>query len=442
MHKQSLACDVLVIGGGPAGIAAACCAAESAQRAILLDDNPALGGQIWRGKANSQATRWIDRARQAGVQIVGGAQVFAVSAREDRRTVLAQTETPEGLCTVQCERAILATGARERFLPFPGWTLRGVTGAGGLQALVKGGWPIAGKRVVVAGSGPLLPAVAAFLKTHGADVQLVAEQAPWSRLVNFGMGLALRPAVAMQALSLFPQLVGVPYHAGCHVTATHGARGALTAVTVRQGERTWQVDCDYLACGFNLVPNLELPVLLGCAVQDGFAAVNEWQESSQPGVYCAGELTGIGGLERSLIEGQIAGYAAAGEKGRQRARALFARRRDLYTYAARLNHAFALGDALKTLASADTIVCRCEDARRAQLDEIAPGSWRAAKLHTRCGMGACQGRVCGPSLSFLYGWPIEATVSARPPLFPVRLETLAATGQQEPNQHETTGEKR
>ena len=440
MHSQSLASEVLVIGGGPAGIAAACCAAECGRRTILLDDNAVLGGQIWRGQAKPRgATRWISRAQRAGVQVINEAQVFAVTTN-DVRTVMA--ETPGGLCAIKSQCVILATGARERFLPFPGWTLPGVAGAGGLQALVKSGLPIAGKHVVVAGSGALLPAVAAYLRVHGADVRLVAEQASWSRLTAFGAGLALRPAVAMQAFGLLPQLLGVPYYAGCRVVAAHGD-AALTAVTVRQGDRTWRVDCDYLACGYNLVPNIELPVLLGCAIHDGFTAVNEWQESSRSGVYCAGELTGIGGLERSLIEGRIAGYAATGEQGRLRARALFGRRRDLHAYAARLNRAFALGDELRMLASADTIVCRCEDVRRAQLDEISrsvTGAWRTAKLHTRCGMGACQGRVCGPATSFLYGWPADSAVSIRPPLFPVHLETLIAAGLQEPAHHEITGE--
>jgi len=434
MDKQVYHTGVLVIGAGPAGIAAAVAAAESGQQALLMDDNVTPGGQIWRGigAAHGPATRWIERARRAGVTVIGGATVFGIGASQERSVV---AENEGGLCEAGYERLIVATGARERFVPFPGWTLPGVTGAGGLQALVKGGWPIAGKHVVVAGSGPLLLAVAAFVRTHGADVRLAAEQASWSRLIRFALGTMTRPAVAAQALGLQWQLRGMPYHAGCTPIAAHGdARGALNAVTLRQGNRTWKVSCDILACGFDLVPNLELALLLGCAVQNGFAVVNEWQESSLPGVYCAGEVTGIGGVERALIEGQIAGYAAAGNT--DRARALFGARKSQHAYAARLDRTFALRPELKTLATADTIVCRCEDVRRAQLDGIAPpGSWRAAKLLTRCGMGACQGRVCGPAVELMYGWQVD---TVRPPLFPVRIETLAAIDQPGITDNETS----
>ena len=427
--------EVLVIGAGPAGIAAACSAAECGRRTIVLDDNPLPGGQIWRGKEDPNATKWLSRAQRAGVQMIHEALVFA-AMMNDTRVVMA--ETPDGLCAVRSPCIILATGARERFLPFPGWTLPGVTGAGGLQALVKGGLSIEGKRVVVAGSGALLPAVAAYLHEHGANVRLVAEQTSWLQLIAFGASLVLRPSVAMQGLGLIPQLLGIPYEAGCMVTAAHG-EAKLISVTLRHGSRTWQVDCDYLACGYNLVPNLELPVLLGCAIANGYAAVDEWQESSLPGVYCAGELTGIGGVDRSLIEGQIAGYAAAGKQGKPKAQALWPQRQALCAYAERLDRAFALRDDLKALATPETIVCRCEDVRRAHLDALAPGSWRMAKLHTRCGMGACQGRICGPAMSFIHDWPMESTVSTRPPLFPVRMETLTAAGLTE-RTAEKTGE--
>ena len=110
---------------------------------------------------------------------------------------------------------ILATGARELFLPFPGWTLPNVMGAGGLQALVKSGLPIEGKSVVVAGSGPLLLAVAALLKKKGAVVRAIAEQAPMSRLVRFGLGLWSEPGKLFQAIGLRQEIGGVRYRAGC-----------------------------------------------------------------------------------------------------------------------------------------------------------------------------------------------------------------------------------
>ena len=169
--------DVLVVGAGPAGIAAACCAAEAGMRVGVVDDNPCAGGQIWRrdgiGPLSTQASPWLSRLGRvaikyfANTQILGSPQPFMLLA-ESSRAVLA----------IRYQRLILACGARERFLPFPGWTLPGVFGAGGLQALVKSGYGIGKKKVVVAGSGPLLLAVAAFLRKRDANVRLIAEQTP------------------------------------------------------------------------------------------------------------------------------------------------------------------------------------------------------------------------------------------------------------------------
>jgi hypothetical protein len=184
------------------------------------------------------------------------------------------------------------------------------------------------------------------------------------------------------------------------------------AVTLRRGARTWSERCDYLACAFGLVPNLELPMLLGCG-----ADVDDLQQTRTPGIYAAGEVTGIGGLDLSQVEGEIAGYAAAGKP--DRARPLFARRARHRRFAAALERAFALREELKALPAPDTFLCRCEDVT---LDRVRRYSnWREAKLQTRCGMGPCQGRVCGPAAEFLLGWKHE---SVRPPAFPARIGTL------------------
>lgn len=189
---------------------------------------------------------------------------------------------------------------------------------------------------------------------------------------------------------------------------------------LRRGAKTWSVDCDYLACGFHLVPNTELAALLGCGVEQGRVRVDDLQQTTVPDVHCAGEPTGIGGLELSLVEGQIAGHAAAGAP--DAARGLFAKRKGLRRFAAGMDRAFALRPQLRSLPQADTLVCRCEDVPLGRLREHS--SWRAAKLLTRCGMGPCQGRVCAPAVEFLLGWNVE---SVRPPVFPVRVESLTTT---------------
>ena len=405
-------CDVCVVGAGPAGLAAAYRAAKSGLKVFVVDDNPAAGGQIWRGEqakpASPEARAWFEKLRSVDIQLINGARVFQQPAP---RKLLA--ETARGVCELSYSSLILATGARERFLPFPGWTLPNVMGAGGLQALVKTGLPIEGKRVLVTGSGPLLLAVAAYLREHGADVLLIAEQASSMRLARFGLGLLDKSS---QALSLRRQLKGVKYLTGCWPVEAHGS-DKLESVTLSRRGKRWQVSCDYLACGFHLVPNVELAELLGCVVEDGNVRVNEFQQTSLLDVYCAGESTGIGGLELSIVEGEIAGLAAAGKT--DEARKLFSVRTKQQKFAELLNRTFALRDELKHLVQPDTIVCRCEDVTFERLR--AHTSWRAAKLQTRCGMGPCQGRVCGGAIEFLLGWRAE---SVRPPVLPVRVESL------------------
>ncbi|MHB8487012.1 MAG: FAD/NAD(P)-dependent oxidoreductase [Candidatus Acidiferrales bacterium] len=410
--------DVLVVGAGPAGIAAACCAAEAGVRVGVVDNNLHPGGQIWRGETQdsreTEAASWLRTLASSHAEILAPMEVFAQP--EAGRLV---ATSPDGVCELSYKKLILCTGARERFLPFPGWTLPNVMGAGGLQALVKSGMDIAGKKVVVAGSGPLLLAVTAHLRAHGADVRAIAEQAPWSRLIRFGMAMASRGRKISQAFQLKKQLSRIAYRAGCWVAAAEG-NGKVESVTLRTERKTWKEPCDYLACGFHLVPNTELASLLGCELRAGFVRTDDFQESSISGIYCAGEPTGIGGLELSIAEGQIAGFAAAGQ--RERAQEYFGERKSQRRFSTALERAFMLRDELRHLPGAETIVCRCEDVKFGRLREQP--SWRAAKLQTRCGMGPCQGRICGPAVEFLFGWKAE---SARPPVFPVAVESLAAT---------------
>lgn len=404
--------DLLVVGAGPAGLAAAYHAAKNGLRVTLVDDNPAAGGQIWRGEqqkpASPNSRTWFEKVRSVDLQFIEGARVF-----QQPRPGMLLAETRREVRELRYDTLILATGARERFLPFPGWTLPNVMGAGGLQALVKTGLPIEGKRVVVVGTGPLLLAVASYLRGRGAEVLLIAEQASPARVARFGLGLVGKTA---QALSLKRQLSGVRYLTNCWPLAAHGQDKLETVTLFRRGKR-WQVACDYLACGFHLVPNVELAELLGCTVEHGAVRVDEFQQTTVPNVYGAGENTGIGGLELSLVEGEIAGLAVAGQL--DEARQLFPRRAKQLAFAELLNRTFALRDELKALVQPETIVCRCEDVTFERLR--AHTSWRAAKLQTRCGMGPCQGRVCGGAVEFLFGWRAE---SVRPPVLPVRVESL------------------
>src|SRR5579863_8095414 len=295
--------DVLVIGGGPAGMAAAARAAECGIRVGIVDDNARLGGQIWRGSDDTQqteASRWSERVRASEVIALCGLRVV----HHPQAGVLL-AENLEGFCELTYDKLVLATGARERFLPFPGWTLPNVMGAGGLQAMVKCGLPIRGKRVVVAGTGPLLPAVAAYLRKHGAEIPAICEQASWSDLASFSLALFGWPGKILQGFQLKRDLAGVPFAANSWPLAAQG-RQTLESMTISHAGKAENIPCDYLACGFHLVPNIELPSLLGCAVANGCVQVDDFQRTTVPHVFCAGEPTGIGEVELSLIEGQIA----------------------------------------------------------------------------------------------------------------------------------------
>ena len=409
--------DILVVGAGPAGIAAAVTAAAAGKRVGLVDDNPAAGGQIWRsGAAQPTAARtWLERlAASSVVRLQGWRIVDAPSPG------VLRAEGNRGCRDLGYDQLILATGARERFLPFPGWTLPNVMGVGGLDAMVRGGLPIAGKRVVVAGTGPLLLAVAAHLTRKGAKIVAIAEQASLRRFVTFVSSLLGEPAKMVQGVEYALSTFGSRVYTGCWPVAASG-KEMLETVTLRRGERQWEERCDYLACGFHLVPNLELPALMMCHIDNGFVVVDGSQQTSISGVFCAGEPTGIGGMEMAILEGEIAGLAAAGKMDAANDRSQ--RRRRSLGFVRALSTVTELDPRLKQLATDATLVCRCEDVSFGRLREHA--SWREAKLHTRCGMGACQGRVCGAASEFLFGWDAGSIHSSvRPPLYPVQVSSL------------------
>lgn len=414
---------VVVVGAGPAGMQAAWAAASSGTKVTLIDANPSPGGQIWRGgqSVSSAGARLIEKIRRSNIRFLPGCQV--VDAPQPGTLLCSVNGEPEW---ISYDSLVIATGARERFLPFPGWTLPNVYGAGGLQAMARGGLDLRGKRVVVCGSGPLLLSAAAALRAHGAEIPLIAEQAPFAHLLRFAWAFRHLPARVLEAIGLGKRLLGAGYRSGCYPVRAQGV-DRVQSVTLRNSTQEWSVRCDYLACSFGLAPNLELPLLLGCRIDAGFAAVNEWQETSVPGVYCAGEVTGIGGADQALAEGEIAGLAASHAKTapelRERATPRFQERERCRRFASAMAVCFALRPELRSIAMPETIVCRCEDIR---MDQIAGHkSWREAQLQTRLGAGHCQGRVCGAAVGFLLGWPAEPIT---PPLFRVTENFMACAG--------------
>lgn len=443
--------DIVVVGAGPSGLHAARSAASAGATVAVVDDNPRAGGQIWRqGPGHARQAPLGELLAELGAQ--PGVTLFASSrviAPSDAHGLLLESAEYDALC-VTYERLILATGARERLLPFAGWTLPGVTGAGALQALIKGGLPVRGERIVIAGSGPLLVAALATARDAGAHVLAVVEQASARSVAGFGAALLREPGKLWQAARLTRGFAGMHYWTGSMVTEAQGD-GHVERVTIRRGEQNITLDCDRIACGFGLVPNITLAQALGCTIDAADAIeVDDAQRTSRDDVLAAGECTGIGGVELACVEGKIAGLTAVldlghklrGGVGRgaspgalperipalstlQELKSLKARWR---RFGRRVETAFALQAAARTPPGDATLLCRCEDVSVG--DVRAYADWRQAKLHTRCGMGACQGRICGTAASVYFGWPRAAP---RPPFSPARIGTLIAGGSESPH---------
>jgi NADPH-dependent 2,4-dienoyl-CoA reductase/sulfur reductase-like enzyme len=445
---RELLCQVAVIGAGPAGLAAASAAHERGADVLLIDEQAQAGGQIWRRRATQPPGRvladWQRRCAglrwELGSAVIDGcgpgtraqtggrpqAATAGGKGSEAQYFELLLWSAQRGTTRLRAQSVVLATGAQELFLPFPGWTLPGVVGVGALQALLHAGLELRGQRVLLAGSGPLLLAVAVALRRAGAKLLGILEQAPRRAVWRFGLKLGLHPAKLLAGAGLVARLSGVPVFRSAWVRAAEGPdRVKWVQAEIDGRQRAFEVD--WLATGFGLEPNTVLGRHLGAACRAGALAVDGRGQCDQAGLFAAGETTGIGGAAAALAQGQLAGWAAACHvlgsrpEDAQRLRRLagpVARER---RFAADLEQAFRLRSELLHLAQAETLVCRCEDVTLGALSGCH--SAREAKLRTRCGMGACQGRLCAPLLERVFGWTRE---SPRPPLSPVPLAALAA----------------
>jgi NADPH-dependent 2,4-dienoyl-CoA reductase/sulfur reductase-like enzyme len=410
-----------IVGSGPAGLSAARTALDAGARICLIDDNHAPGGQVWRGGPE----RWTDgQARDLWKTLRGHPDCTLMQDAQvvgcmDSRTLLVET-CGRGV-GVPFERLVLCSGSRELALPFPGWTLPGVTGAGGLQALIKGGMPVRGRHVVVAGTGPLLLATASTALRAGAQVAAIVEHQPWSKLSAFGVGLLSRHRKKfLHAAALFAGLRGVPYVTGARLVEATGD-DVLRGVVVRAGRRGKDRDieyaCDFLAAGFGLVPNTDLARALRCDVLEGAIRVDGAQRTSRADVWAAGECTGIGGVDKAVAEGRVAALDALGLAPSGRDLPVL---RASHAFAALLARTFAPDPSLRSMCGPETIVCRCEDVTNARL--LPHRDWREAKLATRVGMGPCQGKTCGAACAFLFGWSHD---DARIPIMPATARALS-----------------
>ncbi|MEU6032879.1 FAD-dependent oxidoreductase [Streptomyces tauricus] len=449
-----------VIGAGPAGLVAALAAAARGVSVTLVDAAPEAGGQFYRQPAAGLGARrpsalhhqwrtW-ERLRDGLAAHVRAGRITHLTEHHvwcvEREAAsfavhaLLGPEQEESVA-VRADAVLLATGGYEKVLPFPGWTLPGVVTAGGAQAMLKSGLVLPGRTAVVAGTGPLLMPVAVGLAAAGAKVAALVESADPRAFARHARVLAAHPDKLAEGARYAAELAryGVRVHVRHTVVAAHGS-DRLEAVTVaaldtdgrvREGSE-WRVPCDSLAVGHGMLPHTDLAETLGCRLDGVNVAVDDEQRTDVPGVWAAGEATGIGGAALSLAEGRIAGLSIAVRLDSR------VPERSSYAVAAKarggLREFFAVVDKVCTppdrwveRVGDDTLVCRCEEvpaaAIREAVDELGAGDVRTVKLLTRAGMGWCQGRMCAPAVAGLAGCP--PTASRRPFARPVPLGVLA-----------------
>jgi len=453
--------DLLIVGAGPAGMAAAVAARRHGLSVLVVDDQPAPGGQIWRAVETVAAT---PRGARLGAAYLSGAERAAAfracGASYEPGSQLWQIEpglraflTRAGKArTVTAKAIILATGAQERPVPFPGWTLPGVLTVGAAQILLKTADQVPEQPVWIAGSGPLPLLYMTQLLAAGGTIAGFLDTTPQGRiraalphlpralggLGDLAKGLAWTWALKRAGVAIIR-----------HVTEIEaGGEGKLQTLRYRTEDgQEATVPAEVLLVHEGVVPSIHAPLALGCAVewhplqQCYVPTLDAWGETSQPGIFVAGDGAGIGGAAAAELRGSLAGLRAAVKLGGLADAAAEAEAQPLRR---RLARALALRPFLDTLfaprpqmfAPADAaIVCRCEEITAGEIRSRAalgrPGP-NQLKAFTRAGMGPCQGRQCGYSVMHIVAAAQQRPVGevgfyrVRPPLKPVTLGELAS----------------
>lgn len=458
-----LAPDVLVVGGGAAGLRAATAAASAGAQVLLVDERPQPGGQFYKQPLGKDAApvigddaqfaggrKLIAAAEAAGVTFLNRAQVWGAF---EPLNIMIFDGSVSRLC--QPKRLIVASGAYERGLPFPGWTLPGVMTTGAAQTLLRSYGVLAGQRLLVAGNGPLNLQVALEMARAGAQIVGVVELARrpgvWAASALAKM-LTSTPALALRGCGYLAQLKrrGIPLlynHVISSVVRTDRRLRAHVSRWPAQGaEKTAAFDVDAVCTGYGFMPSNELLRALGCQhtfdPRRGHLTTEQDADglTSVAHVYAVGDCTGLGGAAAAEADGALAGFAAARSlgldppAGRAQIAAKVRAQRDRHRrFQSGLWALFRAPRLLTELADPETIICRCEELARREIEaSFGEGSSSAAavKRLTRVGMGRCQGRYCGPVIAALSashtGEPVSEAAhwAPRPPVTPIRIADI------------------
>ena len=455
--------DLVVLGAGPAGVAAANVASKEGAEVVIIDENSSAGGQIYRAPPNEfqpQNSFKSDEFREGEKQrnILENSNLTALfkhrvwSVSSD---LVVSTVGPNGLSSWHARSLIIANGALERIIPFPGWTIPGVIGLAASTILLKSQYVLPGQSTVVAGCGPLLIAVANGIIKSGGKVSAIIDLNSKSDWIKAFPRLLSRPDQLFKGMSWFANIMkaGIKIYGGHAVTNTKQVDNVLrisiapinSAGSILDSKNQKIVEGDCLAIGHGLFPSTEITRLLKAKhIYDPYKGgwvplIDDDFRSSIPGVYIAGDATGISGAFSAVQKGRIAGMAAVRDlnvmssqkyKAKIKSELIILKKNENFGKAAVRLMKFR-PELIQTITS-ETIVCRCEDVFRSEIDEAIESGARdlnQLKAWTRCGMGPCQGRTCSEAIEAILASKVGSRELAgqwtgRTPLRPVPIEQI------------------
>jgi len=456
-----------VIGGGPAGLCAAIAAARAGADVLVIEENPQIGGQIYRQVPQSFH---VDNPATLGTDYADGQELLRhAAALSDRITVWTDALVwaifedkqlavahEHDLTLVDADAIIVATGAYERPVPVPGWTLPGVMTAGGAQVLLKSQRVRPGQRVLMAGTGPLQLVVANQMLDAGIEVVAIAESASVQGAWKVLPDLMRQPGLIKQGIQYMYRLK----RAGVQVLRSHMLQSIqgdqqVERVVLRKVDsmcrpivgETKSFDVDTVCIGYGLIPLVRLTSMLGCRhlynplVGGWVPCFDENMQTSRSGILVAGDGAGIAGVLSARMEGTLAGLygsACAGiiskDKADQEAHPVRRQLASMGKFRRAMDRIYRICPDLYAHISDDTIVCRCEGVTAGEIRKaITEGTMNLndIKKRTRSGMGYCQGTHCMPVIAAIlvreFGAnPADiAMMTTRPPIRPVPLHLLA-----------------